>query len=83
MTPTPPAIGQLPRAIKPESHLIHHVTVDHIGGTLYNILGELVKVTVFSPQAIVYQMYTDFLGVAKDKPCFPQTDLLNFYVIVK
>ena len=67
VTPTPQAIGQLPIAIKPEPHLIHHVTVVHIGGTLYNILGELVKVTVFGPQAIVYQMNTDFW--ASQKTC--------------
>ena len=65
LTPTPPAIGQLPRAIKPEPHLIHHVTVIHIGGTLYNILGELVEVTVFDPQAIVYQKNTDFWASQK------------------
>ncbi len=65
VTPSPPAIGQLPRAIKPEPHLIPHVTAVHIGGTLYNILGELVKVTVFGPQAIVCQMNTDFWASQK------------------
>ncbi len=29
VTPTPPAIGQMPRAIKRQPNLIHHVTVVH------------------------------------------------------
>ncbi len=34
VTPTPQSLGQLLREGKPELHLIHHVIVVHIGGTL-------------------------------------------------
>ena len=69
VTPTPPAIGQLPRAIKLEPHLIHHVTAVHIGGTLPNIHGKLTKITVFGPWAIVFQITTDI--------CVSQKTILN------
>ncbi len=54
VTPIPQSFGQLLREGKPELHLIHHIIVVHIGGTLYNSLGELAKETVFCPQAIVH-----------------------------
>ncbi len=58
-TPTPPSVGQLLGAINPELYLIHHVTVVHIGGNLSNIHGELTKVTVFLPWAIIDQITID------------------------
>ncbi len=53
VTPTPQSFGQLLREEKPELHLIHYVIVVHIDDTLYNSLGELAKVMVFCPRAII------------------------------
>ena len=74
-TPTPLHCSQLPSAINPEPYLIHHIIVVHIGGTLCNILWELVKVTVFGPQPIVHQNTTVFGVSQKTSLNFRKTTL--------